>query len=265
MALVETTAVVLRRHQLGETSRVVVCYTRDHGKVRLVAKGVRKGGGRLGAALEPFVVSGVAFYLHPSRALSLASWAEIEAEFPALRTDVVRQAYASAALELTETLVADRAPDPELFDLLVQTLREMETAPRHDLDAFLWRFELLLADALGYAPELSNCVVCGRKAADGARFSPELGGVVCGACPGADAARSDEVARILRDLKGGAPVSDHRGLTEVEREDVGKALLEHLGHHAGRELRLRSLSVLASLERTSRITRRPIRSDEKGI
>lgn len=262
MALVESKAVVLRRHQLGETSGVVVCYTRDHGKVRLVAKGVRKGGGRLGAALEPFVVSGVAFYLHAARSLSLVSRAEIELEFPALRSDVVRQAYAAAALELTEKLVADRAPDSELFDLLVQTLGEMETAPREDFDATLWRFELSLANALGYAPELERCVACGRPAPDGARFSSELGGALCGECPGGgSAASARETTGILRGLRDGTPVSEYRGLSDTQKEEMGNALLEHIGHHAGRELNLRSLSVLGSLVRTSRLRRRPNRSD----
>ena len=61
MALVKSRGVVLRTYKLGETSKVVVCYTERYGKVRLVAKGARKGGGRFGAALEPLMVSGVVF------------------------------------------------------------------------------------------------------------------------------------------------------------------------------------------------------------
>lgn len=263
MALVDSTAVVLRRHQLGETSRIVVCYTRDHGKVRLVAKGARKGGGRFGAALEPFVVSGVAFYLRPAHSLSLVSRAEIEREFPSLRSDVVRQAYAAVALELTEKLVADRAPDPGLFDLLVETLGEMETSPTEDLDPALWRFELLLAEALGYAPELVSCVACGRAAREDAGFSAELGGVVCGECAGgASACAPPGTAEILRGLRSGAPASRYRGLSDTEREEAGTALLDHLRYHGGRDLNLRSVSVLASLERTTRLHRRPVEPDE---
>lgn len=263
MALVESRAVVLRRHQLGETSRVVVCYTRDYGKVRLVAKGSRKGGGRLGAALEPFVVSGVVFYLRPERPLALASRAEVELEFPAIRRDVTRQAYAAVVLELTDKLVADRAPDPELFDLLVHTLREVERSPEEDLDATLWRFELLLADALGYAPELEACVACGRAASEGSRFSPELGGVICDECPPRGARTfGPDVAGALRELKSGAPPGAYRSMSDTQREEAGEAILGHLGRHAGRELNLKALSVLQSIQRASRVHRRRALSDE---
>ena len=88
MALVKSRGLVLKVHPLGETSKVVVCYTRDHGKVRLLAKGGRKGGSRLGASLEPFVVSGVVFYMRQGRELSLVSQADIESGFPGLRRDV---------------------------------------------------------------------------------------------------------------------------------------------------------------------------------
>lgn len=265
MALVDSRAVVLRRHQLGETSRIVVCYTRDHGKVRLVAKGARKGGGRFGAALEPFVVSGVAFYLRPARSLSLASRAEIEREFRALRSDIVRQAYAAVALELTEKLVADRAPDPGLFDLLVETLGAMEAAPPADLDPILWRFELSLAESLGYAPELANCATCGRPAHENAPFSAEVGGVVCPDCArGVSTEAGPRTVEIFRRLRGGAPPSEYRELSDAQREETGDALIHHLRCHGGRDLNLRSISVLASLERTSRLHRRPRQSDDKS-
>ena len=181
MALVKSRAIVLRSHRLGETSKVVVCYTRDYGKVRLVAKGVRKGGGRLGAALEPFMVSGVVFYLRQERDLLFVSQAEVERELPELRRDVVRMAYAGVALELVDALVSEREPDPALFDLLEETLEQVATAPAPTLDVVLWGFELSLASALGYTPELSRCVVVRRPATRRAVASrPRRGGVVCG-------------------------------------------------------------------------------------
>jgi DNA repair protein RecO (recombination protein O) len=156
MALVKSRAISLRTYRLGETSKVVVCYTRDYGKVKLVAKGARKGGGRLGAALEPMVVSGVVFYLKQTRDLNLVSQAEIERQWPELRRDVVRMAYAGAALELTDALVSGREPDPALFDQLESMLEKAATVPESLLDVALWTFELSLAAALGYSPELAN-------------------------------------------------------------------------------------------------------------
>lgn len=252
MAPVKSRAIVLRRHRLGETSGVVVCYTRDYGKVRFVAKGVRKGGGRLGAALDPFVVSGVVFYLRAGRGLSLVSQAELEREFRELRRDIDRQTYAAVALELIDRLVAEQAPDPALFDLICRTLSEMDEAPVGDLAALLWGFTLSLAERLGYAPQLDCCVSCGREATEGASFSVESGGVVCGNCAGSLSQYGAEVVAVLRGLRGGAPASRFRGLSDRTRGDVGRALLGLLGRHSEQELNLRSLAVLESMERARR-------------
>jgi len=204
MALVTSRAIVLKDHRLGETSKVVVCYTRDYGKVRLVAKGVRKGGSRFGAALEPLMVSGVVFYLREGRDLSLVSQASIEREFPELRRDVVRMAMGGAVVELLERLLPDHEPDGGLYELTERTLETMSEAPLHALDVVLWRFMLEVACRLGYQPELSRCVRCGAAGCGGpvggsdrgreaheddadesagwAGFSPDLGGLVCDRC-----------------------------------------------------------------------------------
>ncbi len=252
MPPVKSRAIVLRRHPVGETSGVVVCYTRDHGKVRLIAKGVRRGGGRLGAALDPFVVSGVVFYLRAGRGLSLVSQAEPEREFRRLRRDIDRQAYAAVALELVDRLVAEQAPDPDLFDALCGTLGELDSHPEEDLQAELWRFELSLADRLGYAPVLDRCVVCGRAAGAGSTFSVEDGGVVCGSCEEPRAEYDEDVVEVLRDLRAQEPATRFRMLPDRLRDDVGRALLALLERHSGLSLRLRSQSVLESLERARR-------------
>ncbi|MBD3349246.1 MAG: DNA repair protein RecO [Candidatus Eisenbacteria bacterium] len=258
MAPVKSRAVVLRRHRLGETSCVVVCYTRDYGKVRLVAKGVRKGGGRFGAALDPFVVSGVVFYLRPGRDLSLVSQAETEREFRSIRGDVLRQAYAAVALELVERLVAGEAPDPALFDAVCRTLAGIDAVPEQDLKTILWSFELGLAERLGYAPELDRCASCGRAAGDESGFSIESGGVVCPRCArtvpayGPDVPDyGPDVVDALRTLRAGAP-GDLRDVSERLGDEIGRALLGLMERHSGRSLRLRSQAVLESLERTGR-------------
>lgn len=179
MALVKSRAISLKSYRLGETSKVVVCYTRNYGKVRLVAKGARKGGGRLGAALEPMQVSGVVFYMRQGRDLLFVSQAAVERQWSELRRDVVRMAYAGAALELTDALVSEREPDLELFDLLESTLDRTAGAPQSLLDVVLWSFELSLASALGYAPELACCVACGGALNGRVSFAARRGGMVC--------------------------------------------------------------------------------------
>jgi len=280
MALVKSRAISLKSYWLGETSKVVVCYTRDYGKVRLVAKGARKGGGRLGAALEPMLVSGVVFYLREGRDLLFVSQAEVERQWPELRRDVVRMAYAGAALELTDALVSEREPDPGLFDLLESTLDRAAVAPPSSLDAVLWSFELSLASALGYAPELARCIVCEGPPDGRVSFAARRGGIVCGDCQGEEpGARplSDTAAKLLASMSasggeappepgnageagptsgtpaatsGVMPAPQTVDIPVAVRDEVSETLMGFLEEHAGRELRLKSLRFLAQIRRT---------------
>ena len=251
MALVTSRAVVLRTYRLGETSSIVVCYTEKFGKVRLVAKGVRKGGGRLGAALEPLLVSGVVFYRREGKDLSLVSQAEVEREFPELRRDVVRMAYGSAVAELVDKLVPGEESDPRLFGVIVGALGEIDSAPEAELDGALWRFELALARELGYTPEFGRCVLCGNDPGRDARFAPRHGGVVCGCClatrPGVPVAGAAASAAIAALAAGENVVSGSLGA--VVRDEIGGTLTDFLGEHAGRSLRLRSIDFLAQVRR----------------
>jgi len=264
VAPVKSRAIVLRRYPLGETSRVVVCYTREHGKVRLIAKGIRKGGGRFGAALDPFVVSGVVFYLRRGRGLSLVSQAETEREFRRIRGDIVRQAYAAVALELVDRLVADQAPDPALFDRMSEALAGLDASPEEDLGPLLWSFVLFLADSLGYAPELEKCVMCGRQVTVRGGFSTASGGAVCGECAPAGCDFGPDVVALLRRLRAGAEPPSMRDVSDSLGEEVGRSLVSLLEHHAGQRLDLRSKAVLESLKKAgrSREGRGPNREEE---
>jgi DNA repair protein RecO (recombination protein O) len=248
---------------LGETSRIVVCYTRDYGKVRLVAKGVRKGGGPLGGALEPMLVSGVVFYLREGRELSIVSQADVERRWPELSRDVLRMAYAGAALEFVDALVPEREPDPGLFDLIERALDHAARVPERALDGFLWWFELSLAAALGYGPDLRRCVECGATPVGEATFVPALGGIVCEACapPKQPSYEARRAAALLTGLAPqGASLQDppEPGLEASAkapagvRDEVNESLLFFLEEHAGRRLRLKSLDFLAQLRRAER-------------
>jgi DNA repair protein RecO (recombination protein O) len=219
--------------------------------VRLVAKGARRGGGRFGAALDPFVVSGVVFYLRDPRSLSLVSQADSEREFRVIRADVTRQAYASVALELLDRLVADGAPDPELFDSLACTLEGFDESSDESLAPLLWSFELALAERLGYSPELDRCCLCGRVAED-ACFSIDAGGTVCAACGPDDSDFGPEVVGVLRGLRSRRGVDLPAERRDRLADDVGRALRGLLERYSGLNLKLRSQAVLDSLERASR-------------
>ncbi len=186
-------AVVLRTQNLGEADRIVTLLTRRNGKVRAVARGVRRTSSKYGARLEPF--SQVDLQLATGRSLHYVAQAVTRNAFgEPLVVDYPRYTAGQAMLETADRLVAEEGePAVQQYLLLVGALRALgqgvaggETRPGAQLlDSYLLR---ALAVA-GYAPALAACARCGRP--DRLDFfSPAAGGVVCGQCrqPGSVAA-----------------------------------------------------------------------------
>jgi DNA repair protein RecO (recombination protein O) len=193
-------AVVLRRHNLGETDKSVILFTRNQGKLSAVAKGARRPTSRISGATELF--SHCVVMLAVGRNLDVITQCEVREPFLGLRADLNRFAAASYLAELTDSMLEDRMPAPGLFDLLVESLRILDAGG--SVLAAVCAFELHASRELGYEPSVSLCVRC-RKAVlpseEGATetneehlsqqassggaavgFSPSLGGVVCRSC-----------------------------------------------------------------------------------
>jgi DNA repair protein RecO (recombination protein O) len=197
VAIVQTDALVLRSHRLGETSLIVTLFTRDFGLLRCVAKGARGPKSRFGAALEPGVSIAAVVYRKLTRDLQLLSKADIMAYWPALWENPDRFARAGAVLEFLERAAYGEAGDAELIDLATDTLDAMSTAPPLALEPILRAFEIQACRRLGYAPELSSCLECRTPLGQGGLFHPQKGGLLCGAPCGNDggAFRLSERAR----------------------------------------------------------------------
>ncbi|WP_345750302.1 DNA repair protein RecO [Microbacterium rhizophilus] len=171
-------AVVLRTHKLGEADRIVTMLSRRHGKVRAVAKGVRRTSSRFGSRLEPFMVADLQLYA--GRSLDIVQQAESLGAYGAdIAADYDRYTAASAMVEIADRLTHDE-PVPNQYYLLVGALRSLsrgEHVARAILDSYLLR-ALSLA---GWAPALDACGRCGREGPHG-MFLAQLGGVVCENC-----------------------------------------------------------------------------------
>lgn len=165
---------MLRTHKLGEADRIVTLLTRQHGKVRAVARGVRRTGSKFGARLEPFMVADVQFYEGRTldtitQAVTLGSYgAEITADYASY---TAANAMVETADKLTET-----EPSLQQYLLLVGALRSLargEHGPALTLDSYLLR-ALSMA---GWAPSFYDCAVTGETGPHSA-FVVQLGGVV---------------------------------------------------------------------------------------
>jgi DNA repair protein RecO (recombination protein O) len=173
-------AVVLRTHKLGEADRIITLLTREHGRVRAVAKGVRKTTSRWGSRLEPF--THVDLQLAEGRNLDVVTQAETLDPFAAgLGRDYERYTAGSVMLETADRLVTEeRQPSLQQFLLLVGGLRAMtagEHRPSQVLDSYLLR-SLAVS---GYAPSFDHCARCGDPGPH-RWFNPSAGGVLCPDC-----------------------------------------------------------------------------------
>lgn len=179
MRTYSTSAIVLRRIDLGEKDRIVTVYTRELGKVAVVAKGSRRPGSKLAGATEPFTYSRV--FLSRGRELDVVSQAEIRESFPGIRREMKPIAYAVYMLELVNSFTDDREPNPDLFDTLLSVLYVLESGTDPEIAARY--FELQMLSTLGYEPHFEACLPCGKPIGrEKVGFSPSLGGMVCKEC-----------------------------------------------------------------------------------
>ncbi len=191
-------AVVLRHKEIGEADRLLWLYTRQLGKLRVVARGARKLLSRKAGHLEPLTQASL--QLARTRTLPLITQAETIAAHFSSCTDLVRLGRALYALELVMRSTPEEEPNPALYHLLVQTLSRLQAAAEQRVP--LRYFELRLLDQLGFRPQIFSCVQCGAAVQpEDQYFGLLAGGVLCPRCgEGQDHVRpvSVDALRYLR-------------------------------------------------------------------
>lgn len=174
MPLYRDEAVVLRTHKLGEADRIVTMLSRSHGKIRAVAKGVRRTGSKFGARLEPFMVADVQLY--EGRSLDIVTQAESLGSYgDKITSDYGRYTAASVMVE-TADKVTDDDGSLQQYLLLVGALRSLSRA-EHDASVTLDSYLLRSLSIAGWAPSFVDCAVTGVPGPHTV-FVPQLGGVV---------------------------------------------------------------------------------------
>jgi DNA repair protein RecO (recombination protein O) len=177
--LYRETAVVLRTYKLGEADRIVVFLTAGNGKVRAVAKGVRKTMSRFGARLEP--MSHVRLLLYRGRELDIVSQVESVESLSPMLANLDRVSQGMAVLEAADQLALEREPNEQLYRMVVGVLRTIaERSSPLVVPAFFWK--LLAAE--GLRPELDACVRCAQDggSTELVAFDLNEGGVLCRSC-----------------------------------------------------------------------------------
>jgi len=172
-------ALILRHQRWGEADRLITIFTREHGKLRIVAKGARKTTSRKAGHLEPFMRS--ALQLAQGRDLWIVTQAETINAFLPMREDLQRLSIASYVIELLDKFTYEDGSNPQLFRLAVETLERLCTTD--SIFVVLRYYEMRLLDIMGYRPQLFQCIGCQEEIkAEDQYFSAMVGGVICPRC-----------------------------------------------------------------------------------
>jgi DNA repair protein RecO (recombination protein O) len=204
-----TEAIVLGRTDLGEADRILTVFTPGRGKLRLVAKGVRRPTSKLGPHLEYFTRS--MLMVARGRELDVVTGADTVDPYLGIRSDLERVAHASHMAELVNRLTEDHQENARIYDVLARSLHLL--ADGVDPFALTRYFELAILTAAGFRPELYRCVKCERQLQPTANaLSVSLGGMLCPDCRLADPA-----ARLLS-------VNAQKYLRTLDRSGLGDAV-----------------------------------------
>ncbi len=231
MAIRHDQGIVLRSYPFGEADRVVVLLSPNHGKLRTVAKGVRKTKSRFGGRLEPF--THVDLVLYEGRNLDTITQAAVLEVFPRLRADLDAVVAAGTMVEAADAVAQEDEPAIRLFLLLQRGLKALEVGARGpDL---ITSFLLKLADVVGVAPALLQCASCSRI--EGLhRFSFSEGGSICDGCRGDGAVRlRDGVTQHLAVLASSELMALPPGDGSLSSEAMGVAR-RFVEYHLDRKL-----------------------------
>jgi len=236
--------VVLRAIKLGEADRIVTIFTQGHGKVRAVAKGIRKTTSKFGARLEP--MSRVALQCYKGRELDIVTQAETVDAYRALREDYALLTRAIPMLESVDQVAQEREPNFPLYRMLTGALHTLvETRNPLVAPAFFWK----LLSLEGFHPMLDACARWGEGEGEGddatangehalVAFDLDEGGTICRSCArgGGRPVTPGGLALLRRVLGGGlgGVLAEEPGAPAHEIEHLGVRALEH---HVERRMR----------------------------
>jgi DNA repair protein RecO (recombination protein O) len=232
---------VLRNRPLGESDRLVTCFTLEHGKIAGVAKGAGKLRSRFGSSLQSLSLIRLMLFGKETRSLYRIDHTDILTSFQLIRDDWEKLRPALYAIDLVDALLADADPQPRVFTLLERLLTSVSAGDTARIELWLRLFEARLLTLVGYGPMLERCVICHRPATGAGALSGELGGYVCPACePGvADARRVLPATRRLLARAATLPwgAAERVYLSGEQQQELRQVLHELLRGHVRKEVK----------------------------
>lgn len=235
---IKTEAIVLRKLRYGEADSILHLYTREHGRIGAIAKGVRRSKSRFGGRLEPFFRLELMLHEGKSDLMTVTGASTVDA-YPQLRARAASLDSAAKVGDFVLRLLDERERNEPAYNLTANMLGLLdaeERAARPEV-GLAYRAKIMLA--AGFAPELEACVHCGASEALVA-FSPASGGIVCADCREQGDFDFDEAAWRFYTSAVGTPLADAPDAAPAARRQVDRAITETIAHHA--HVRVRELA-----------------------
>lgn len=246
--LVKWEGIVIRSVDYGESSKVVTLFTREKGKVAMMARGAKRAKSRLGAVSQLFTHGYYLCKTGPGSGMADLSQGEIVDSFRDLRQDLMATAYAAYIAELLDRLTEQEEANPFLFQLLHQLFHYIDEG--RDAEILCRIFETKMLRVAGISPHLTDCSSCGREQ-EPYVISISQGGLLCPACRESDPyaiAVTPSVWKLLRLFQ----VFDLERLGEIELKLSTRSQLKHVlrrYYDEHLDLYLKSRSFLDQMER----------------
>jgi DNA repair protein RecO (recombination protein O) len=245
VAAEKATALVLRTTDWSESSRIATLWTREFGRVRVLAKGGRRLKSNFESALDLLTVCSIVLLRKSSGCLDLLTEARVTERFSQLRSDLPALYAAYYIAELLSDWTEDYDPHPVLFDEALAALRTLGSAVAPGKQATtgmrLARFELVLLRELGYTPALDHCAGCQNPVLGASlAFSPAAGGLLCPSCQPRQRDRQplrQETLQALR-LLGESEDAWQHAWSSAARKEVRQVLGQYVTYLMGRRPRL---------------------------
>lgn len=245
----KTEGFVIRTQDYGEGNKILTVFTKEMGKVGMMAQGARKTKSRFAAVSQPFIQA--LFFFHTgSSGLATLSQADLFQSFPKIRGDLYKTAYASYISELTDRLSDERQKNTRLFQLLAESYNHIENGK--DSEVVTRIFEVKVLSLFGHRPILQHCTVCHGGSAPWF-FSIREGGLMCESCRRRDPYAfliTDGAARLLStfQMMELAQLGNINVKTST-KQLLQKIMFEFFDEHVGVKLKSRHfLEQLAHLE-----------------
>lgn len=185
MATYKTRGIVLLRQNFFEADRIITILTKFRGKLRILAKGVRKQLSKNGGAIELFLLSD--FLLAEGRNFDILASAQIIKSFAGIRNDLKKTAIAYQIAELTDKILVENQEHNDIYNLCKRTLSYLNRVNLSNQNLIFEFYAFQAVSAVGFSPQLQTCVNCGQKLEpDKNYFSPREGGILCPKCGQSD-------------------------------------------------------------------------------